>query len=226
MVTLKDAQEVTDVIVRTLRPSSVILFGSVAKECKGNDLDFMIVKDKVRKDESLILYRKLKRFYKRFSIDPFILSGEVLEKYYRKGSPFLRAIFKEGRLVYMKNIVEEWFRNAEEELSMAEYLFKGDFYKGSCYHSQQAIEKAIKAALIKKGWEREKTHSIERLPAIAKDFRLKIEMTDEEILFIDSIYREYPAEAGLLAYGEPLKEDAKRAIMLAKRILKKLKMVK
>lgn len=103
MVTLKDAQEVTDVIVRTLRPSSVILFGSVAKEGKGNDLDFMIVKDKVRKDESLILYRKLKRFYKRFSIDPFILSGEVLEKYYRKGSPFLRAIFKEGRLVYMKN---------------------------------------------------------------------------------------------------------------------------
>lgn len=109
---------------------------------------------------------------------------------------------------------------------MAEYLFKGDFYKGSCYHSQQAIEKAIKAALIKKGWEHEKTHSIERLVAIAKDFRLKIEMTDEEILFIDSIYREYPAEAGLLAYGEPLKEDAKRAIMLAKRVLKKLKMVK
>lgn len=64
---------------------------------------------------------------------------------------------------------------------------------------QQAIEKAIKAKLFKKGWEREKTHSIERLIAIGKDYRVKFPLSDEEIVFLDSIYRgRYPVDEGLL----------------------------
>jgi len=35
MVALKDAKEATDVIVRSARPVSVILFGSVAREGTG-----------------------------------------------------------------------------------------------------------------------------------------------------------------------------------------------
>ena len=67
----------------------------------------------------------------------------------------------------------------------------------------------------------EKTHSIERLIAIGIDYKIKSNLSDEEIVFIDSIYRgRYPAEAGLLPLGEPSGEDAERAVNIAKRIFK------
>lgn len=47
--------------------------------------------------------------------------------------------------------------------------------------------------MFKKGWELEKTHSIERLIAIAGDYKIKFDLSDEETVFIDSIYRIYKA---------------------------------
>ena len=221
MVTLKEAKEVTDVIVKAIRPSSVILFGSVAREGAGEDLDLLIITEKIKKTDQITLYKALRRFYRKFSIDPFLLTAKKLTEYYRHGSPFVRMLFKEGRLLYMKDPSEQWFKDAEEEFAMAEYLFKGDFYRGSCYHSQQALEKALKASLLKKGWQLEKTHSIQRLMAIAKDHRIRIELSDEEIIFMDSIYRgRYPAEAGLLPHGEPSQEDARKALQIVKRVLR------
>ena len=119
----------------------------------------------------------------------------------------------------MKNAVQEWIAQAKNELEMADYLMKGKFFKGACYHAQQSIEKILKAALLRKGWDLEKTHSIERLIAIGEDYGLKLSITDEDLIFVDSIYRgRYPAEAGLLPLGEPTEKDAKKAITLARRI--------
>ncbi|MBN2373757.1 HEPN domain-containing protein, partial [bacterium] len=72
-----------------------------------------------------------------------------------------------------------------------------------------------------KGWELEKIHSLERLIALAEDYNIKTGISDEEIIFIDSIYRSrYPGEAGLLPLGDPSESDAKKAVNIAKRILK------
>lgn len=121
----------------------------------------------------------------------------------------------------MRDAVVEWLRYSEDELNMAEYLLEGGYLRGACYHAQQSIENSIKARLLKKGWELEKTHSIERLIAIARDYKIKINLSDEEIIFIDSIYvGRYPAEAGLLSLGEPLELDAKKAVNIAKGIFK------
>jgi HEPN domain-containing protein len=235
VVTIKDAKEATNLIVKKLQPLSVILFGSVAKEGIGTDLDLLVVTDdksRVTGDANLLLHKCLKKFYKKFAIDPFIVSQSLLNKYYSKGSPFLRLISKEGRVLYMKDAVQEWIKQSKDELDMAVYLLQGGFFKGACYHAQQSIEKAIKAVLLNKGWELEKIHSIERLVAISKDYRIRLKLSDKEIVFIDSIYRgRYPAEAGLLPLGEPSKADAEKAVTLAKRvnkemhnILKKLKL--
>ena len=224
MVTLKEAKRLTRTIVKTLKPLSVILFGSVARCGEGEDLDLLIITEKARKDDEFRLHKSLKKYYKRFAVDPFILTAPVAREYYLKGSAFLHLILREGRPLYMKDMIGEWLKQSYEEFEMARYLFDGGYFKGACLHSQQSVEKAIKALLLKKGWTLEKTHNIRRLVAIAEDYRVKINLTDEEIVFIDSIYRSrYPAEAGLLPSGEPDQTEAKKALQIAEKVLSSVK---
>jgi HEPN domain-containing protein/predicted nucleotidyltransferase len=226
MVTLKDAKEATTSIVKTLQPLSVILFGSVAKDGAGTDLDILVVTEdesESREKSEILLHKCLKKFYRRFDIDPFVIPRSLLKEYYFKGSPFLRLISSEGRILYMKNAVQEWIAQSKNELEMADYLMKGEFFRGACYHAQQSIEKILKAALIRKGWDLEKTHSIERLKAIGEDYGLKLSISDEDLIFVDSICRgRYPAEAGLLPLGEPTEKDAKKAVTIARRISREM----
>lgn len=227
MVTLDDARKATDSIVKTLRPFSVVLFGSVAREGIGADLDLLVVTDNKSRptgNSSMLLHKCLKRFYNEFAIDPFVVPLTLLNKHYANGSPFLKAISKEGRPLYMRDAMQDWLKQSEYELDMAEYLFAGGFFKGACYHAQQSLEKSIKTRLFKKGWVLEKTHSIDRLIAIAGDYKVKFNLSDKEIVFMDSIYRgRYPAEAGLLPLGEPSEADAKKALSIARRMLKTIK---
>ncbi|HEX8949388.1 MAG TPA: HEPN domain-containing protein [Dissulfurispiraceae bacterium] len=227
MVTIKEAKKISKVINKTFDPLSITVFGSIAKEGKGNDLDLLVVLDDKRKsigDADLLMHRCLKKYYRKFAIDPFIIPASVFRKYYSKGSPFLRSILKEGRLLYMKDAIKEWIKQAEDELSMSSYLARGGYHKGACFHAQQATEKALKAMLLNKGWELEKTHSIERLISLAKDYKIKVNLSDEDMVFIDSIYRgRYPAEAGLLPLGEPSKADARKAVGIAEQMIKTAK---
>jgi HEPN domain-containing protein len=227
IITFKDAQKASDAIVKTLNPISVILFGSLAREGTGNDMDLLVItgdEEGDGEDKNILLHKCLKKFYRHFSIDSFIVSLPALHKYYSEGSPFLNLIFKEGRTLYMKDAVREWMRQSEEELNIAVYLSEGCYFKGACFHAQQSIEKSIKTLLIHKGWDLEKIHSISRLIAIGKDYKIKLTLSDEEIVFIDGIYRgRYPAEAGLLPLGAPLKADADRAVNIAKRIFGNVK---
>ena len=172
---LKDTKPVIDAIVKTLHPLSIILFGSLAKQGVGRDMDLLIVTADKQEDSlklNLLLHKPLERFYNKFAIDPFIISHTLLNEYYKKGSPFVKLICREGML-------------------------------------------------LDKGWALEKLHSIERLVAITKDYKVRLTLSEEEVVFIDSIYRgRYSAEAGLLPYGEPSKIDAQKVIRISKRIYK------
>ncbi|MBU1627558.1 HEPN domain-containing protein, partial [bacterium] len=212
MVTLKDAREVSKEIVKKLQPISVIVFGSVAKEGIGEDLDLLVVSEddqKTIRELNGLLFKHTRGFYKRFAIDPFIVPVSKLRECFSKGSPFLRLIQNEGRSLYMKDSVKEWLKRADEDFAMARYLLEGNYFRGACYHSQQAMEKSLKGRLLQKGWELEKVHSIERLMVLAGEYNLRLEIDEDDIIFIDSIYRgRYPAEEGLLPLGEPQKGDA------------------
>ncbi len=132
MVTLQDARDVTHVIVDSIQPVLVMVFGSVAKEGRGTDLDLLVIlddKSEGLENTYLTIKKRLKIFYKRFAIDPFIISKSVFREYYFKGSPLLRLIFQEGRYLYMKDAVKEWVSQAEDELNMAVYLLDGKFLR-------------------------------------------------------------------------------------------------
>lgn len=219
MVTFTDVKEVTDIIKTALNPISVIVFGSVAEKGSGDDLDLLIVVDDESRDLKELHFKTnkcLKEFYKKFAIDYFVVPLSMFHEYSLKGSPFIKLVLRKGRIIYMKNAVKEWMKQSKDELDMAAYLLQGDYFKGAAYHSQQCIEKALKAILLKKGWELEKTHNIERLFSIAEEYNINILLSEEDMVFMDSIYRgRYPAEEGLLPFGEPTEVEADRAVRLA-----------
>jgi hypothetical protein len=79
----------------------------------------------------------------------------------------------------------------------------------------------MNAKLFKTGWELEKTHSIERLVAIGKGYKMRFPLSDEEIVFLDSIYRgRYPVDEGLLPLGDPSQRDAQDEVIVLSRTKK------
>jgi len=217
--TLADAREVTSSIVAALDPLAVLVFGAVGRTGEGNDLDLLVVVEEGSTGSSA-LDAALRPFYKRIAVDPFVMPEGTFRDHFLRGSPFLRSVIREGRRLYMKNAESEWMKDARDELSAAEYLGKGGFWKLACFHAQQAVEKSLKARLLGKGWELEKVHAIARLSALCADYRIPSLLADEEVQFMDSIYRgRYPGEAGLLPLGEPNREEADRAIAIAAKVL-------
>lgn len=221
MVTLKEAQEVARMLTAKISPVAVILFGSVAREGRGEDLDLLVVTG--REPDYGQVGQALEDYYSRFAIDYFVASVDQITGYFRKGSPWLRLIQQEGRVLYMDESFRDWERLSLEDWEQAQYLLNGGFYRGVCFSSQQAVERALKGEMLRRGWELEKIHSLRRLLSIARSLELKLDYDGDDIDFMDSIYRgRYPAEEGLLPLQSPSKEDAQRAVEVARRFLKQL----
>ncbi len=89
MPVIDDVRKVVDVIKKVSKPDAVILFGSIAREAEGNDIDLLIVGNK--KDEKKVI-NSLHPFFKKFPIDTFFVSKKRLKESYYHGSPFLRLI--------------------------------------------------------------------------------------------------------------------------------------
>ena len=85
-----------------------------------------------------------------------------------------------------------------------------------CYHAQQTVEKILKAILTEREVDFAKTHNILDLRNAAIRLGHEIELSDEDSVFLNSIYRSrYPSDLGLVSSGEPRKEDAEKAIGIA-----------
>jgi len=217
--TLADAGEVTSSIVAALDPLAVLVFGAVGRTGEGNDLDLLVVVEEGRAGSSA-LDAALRPFYKRIAVDPFVMPEGTFRDHYLRGSPFLRSVIREGRRRYMENAESEWMKDARDELSAAEYLTKGGFWKLACFHAQQAVEKSLNARLLGKGWELEKAHAIARLSALCANYRIPSLLVDEEVQFMASICRgRCLGEGGLLPLGEPNREEADRAITIAAKVV-------
>ncbi|MEM2739479.1 MAG: HEPN domain-containing protein [Candidatus Bathyarchaeia archaeon] len=74
--------------------------------------------------------------------------------------------------------VEDWLREAEEDLESARILLEGGQYHHACFHAQQAAEKAVKAIL--RGLHKARTgHSIlDLLREASKDISIPEDLWD------------------------------------------------
>lgn len=63
----------------------------------------------------------------------------------------------------MEEEFKAWMKRAEQDLEAAKYNLKGKFLNASIFYSQQSVEKALKALLIKKTKDFPKIHDLTRL---------------------------------------------------------------
>lgn len=81
----------------------------------------------------------------------------------------------------MKAITKEWIRKAEEDYKVAirEYRAKPLFAYTICFHSQQCIEKYMKAVLQENEIPFEKIHDLEILLKDWKKFVRKLSLLEK-----------------------------------------------
>ncbi|MBW2608653.1 MAG: HEPN domain-containing protein [Deltaproteobacteria bacterium] len=92
------------------------------------------------------------------------------------------------------------------------------------FHSQQCIEKALKAVMEECGIDLVRIHNLERLLEIVKNY-VKIDVDIVVIEKMDKLYIDsrYPADFGLLPDGKPAIEDAEEFYDAASRVYEVVK---
>jgi len=126
----------------------------------------------------------------------------------------------------MKDITKGWIEYAERDFKLAKELLEDEYYSNqSVYHSQQAIEKIIKAVLEETKIRFPKIHMVQILfSLLPSEFKNKVTIDESELELVDDIFIEskYPSDLGLLPKGLPSKEDAKQIFVIAEKIYKPL----
>lgn len=223
---LKTIEEIKERLVISYNPDRIILYGShVRGEAQEeSDIDLLILKDtKDRPIDRRIQVEKILS-ERAVPLDILVYTPEEMRYLYSIGSPFVEEIIETGRVIYMRKDTEGWLKDAEEELASALILLEHDRYRGACYHSQQSVEKGLKALVIEKGEKPERVHDIVELLNRVKPHERKINLSIDDAVFLNSIYKgRYPTEEGLLPRGEPTKADAERATTAAERFMKYLR---
>lgn len=126
----------------------------------------------------------------------------------------------------MKDETKEWLNYADENLQSAEVLSQSHLYNPSLQNSQQAIEKYIKSFFIENGLKLQKTHNILSLNEILKEQNFTLDITEDEIDLIDSIYlsSKYPF-GSVLPNFEPDINICIQCIGIAKKVKLDIKYV-
>ncbi|MBI5682997.1 MAG: nucleotidyltransferase domain-containing protein [Deltaproteobacteria bacterium] len=98
----KEIKELTFQIIEKYKPEKIILFGSAARGefTPDSDLDFLIVKkdtpyygiDRMREIDNLITTK--------VAADFLVYRPDEIENRIKMGDPFIKVIFKEGKVLY------------------------------------------------------------------------------------------------------------------------------
>ena len=121
--------------------------------------------------------------------------------------------------------VEEWIKKAEADLRIAKKLLElNEETWVIAFHVEQAVEKYLKAFLIKNNKRFRKTHNIKEI----LDLCIEIDRDFERLRDIDVEYlTEYATSIRYPGFYEPTKDEVLEAIEIAEKVkdfvLKKLK---
>jgi len=111
----------------------------------------------------------------------------------------------------MKQMTKEWVNKAEGDFKVAnrEWRAKKPIYDAVCFHSQQCVEKYLKAIIQEQGKDPPKTHNLAFLLELIKHNQWLLDIKDKlgEIQFY-AISSRYPG-------ASMSKKDAKQALKIA-----------
>lgn len=117
------------------------------------------------------------------------------------------------------NLSIEWLKAAYLDLDSISYIVKVEHLTSiTAFHSQQTIEKSLKALVQHKYSKENKQHDLIKLYELVSDLISIEDLNNLDTLnqlYIDS---RYPGSFGLLPYGKPTLEDAKEFYEFANEI--------
>lgn len=110
----------------------------------------------------------------------------------------------------MKRLTKEWLNAAEDDLITAETLLTNPILTNIiAFHSQQAVEKTLKAIIEEFSISSIKTHNLQSLLIkIEKIIPFSVNeliISELDRLYIDS---RYPGDLGLMPHGKPSLDEA------------------
>ncbi len=225
---IKDLKDISRRLIKEYDPDKIILYGSRAegKDNESSDIDLVIVKETEKRPLDRRIEVEALLADRAVPIDILVYTPEEMRTLYSMGSPFIEEIVEKGRLLYMRRATAAWIKDAEEELESAKVLYEHGRYKSACYHSQQSVEKGLKAILLEKGQKPERTHDIVELHNAVAKTGSDSGLSMEDAVYLSSIYKgRYPTEEGILPHGEPSKADTEKAVLSAKRFIERLKLL-
>jgi len=112
----------------------------------------------------------------------------------------------------MKRASGQWLESGEMDLGSIEQIIqRADLTPVAAFHSQQCVEKCLKAVLEEYARRVPKEHSTLKLYGLVRDL-IPLEVDRDILTDLDDLYIEsrYPGELGLLPNGKPTREDAQR----------------
>jgi HEPN domain-containing protein len=122
----------------------------------------------------------------------------------------------------MKKGTMEWLEFAKRDLEAARILLNSSHLANIVlFHSQQCIEKCLKAYLEEKAIKIPKIHSVVKLYSmIPKAESVSFDIKEDELDMVDLVYIDtrYPSGFGLLPSGFPTDTDAKELFEVAEKV--------
>jgi len=118
---------------------------------------------------------------------------------------------------------DRWLKQAKEDLQVAKWSLKGNFYANTCFMAQQASEKALKAYCYLQGERHVLGHSLLELLRKCSKYDRTFKTLEKESKKLDKYYiiSRYPnGLPGLIPSEYFDKDEAKEAICYAERIIK------
>jgi HEPN domain-containing protein len=115
----------------------------------------------------------------------------------------------------------EWVRFAEGDLRSARVLLREAVYNEVCFHSQQCVEKLLKAFLVSRGERTPRTHRLTDLLEALQGRDKQMEMLRDSCVVLDQYYlpSRYPdAVIGSKPGGFPSAKDAEEALEIAESV--------
>jgi HEPN domain-containing protein len=124
----------------------------------------------------------------------------------------------------MKQLTREWLKAAGDDLIAIESLINNPILTNIvAFHSQQAIEKSLKAVIEEFDIAFIRTHSIQTLFLRIENI-LSFPVNELIISELDRLYLDsrYPGDFGLMPYGKPTLEEAEMYFQEALKLKKQV----